>query len=98
MKSIEEIKELIRIFQHDVSNRHIGEQHKIEMSYALLVLEWILKDSIDGNKIIDSWVDDNGQRNIIILEDLLCYTCFHRDTCEFKDAPYNIGDSCLADK
>ena len=98
MKSREEIKELIRIFQHDLNNEHLGDQYKIEINYALIVLNWILEDSVDGEEIISEWVDSKGKENIIKRKDLLCYTCFHYKDCIYRDDIYNIGGSCLADK
>ena len=97
MKSIEEIKELIRIFQHDLNNDYLGDQFKIEREYALVVLNWILEESVDGEEILDRWIDADGEENIIKRKDLLCYTCFNRKDCEFKDDLYNF-DECLANK
>lgn len=98
MKSIEEIKELIRIFQHDLNNDYLGDQFKMEREYALIVLNWIMEESLDGNEIIDRWLDSEGEENIVKRKDLLCYTCFNYKDCIWRDDIYNIGDSCLADK
>ncbi len=98
MKSIEEIKELIRIFQHDLNNDYLNDQFKIEREYALIVLNWILEESIDGNEIIYEYLNSKGEESVIKKKDLLCYTCFNYKDCIYKDDIHNISDPCLAEK
>ncbi len=88
MKSIEEIKAQLQA--HRTEAGRMNEEHECYLpEHPVHLLEWVLQDSLDGEKILDTFFRDNekGEKTEVLVKrkDICCYLCYQYPDCQHQD-------------